>query len=127
LLSIVVDDDIIIRHNALEAARVVIQKCIEKGVGPANYHFKVNVYPHHVIRENTMATGAGADRVQDGMRKSFGKPVGRSARIVRGQRVFTIYFNFNDERFGKIKDALKSSVKKLPGSYIIVEERGVAS
>lgn len=126
-LAIVVDHHIIIRHNALESARVVIQKIIEKGVGPTNYHFKVNVYPHHIIRENVMATGAGADRVQDGMRKAFGKPMGRAARIVRGQAVFTIYFNFTEDRFQKIKTALKSAMKKLPGSFSVVGEKGVAS
>ncbi|MBI4170413.1 MAG: 50S ribosomal protein L16, partial [Candidatus Aenigmarchaeota archaeon] len=29
-----------------------------------------------MLRENALATGAGADRFQSGMRQSFGKPVG---------------------------------------------------
>jgi large subunit ribosomal protein L10e len=124
-VSIAVKDDIIIRHNSLEAARVVVQKVLEKYVGSANYHFKVNVYPHHVIRENIMATGAGADRVQDGMRKAFGKPTGRAARIRKGQAVFSISFNFTDERFLRVKSALKASCKKLPGEYTLVEKRSV--
>ncbi|MFH1788899.1 MAG: 50S ribosomal protein L16 [Candidatus Altiarchaeota archaeon] len=126
-LSIAVKYDIIIRHNSLEAARVVVQKELEKVLGPANYHFKVNVYPHHIIRENVMATGAGADRVQDGMRKSFGKPIGRAARVCKGQAVFTITSNYTEDKFGKIKKALKSAAQKLPGDYVFVEKRGVAS
>ncbi|MFH1835050.1 MAG: 50S ribosomal protein L16 [Methanobacteriota archaeon] len=126
-LAIAVKDDIIIRHNSIEAARIVIQKKIEKAIGAANYHFKINVYPHHIIRENTMATGAGADRVQDGMRKSYGKPIGRAARVYKSQPVFTVYFNHTDERFNRVKDALKAASKKLPGNFSFVEKRSVAA
>lgn len=126
-LAIAVKDNIILRHNCLEAARIVVQKSLEASIGPANYHFKVNVFPHHVIRENVMATGAGADRVQDGMRKSYGKPIGRAARVCKGQAVFTISFNYTDERFGKVKKALASATMKLPSDYVFVEKKVVAS
>ena len=33
-----------------------------------------------------MATGAGADRVQDGMRKAFGKPVSSVALVNANQK-----------------------------------------
>ncbi|MFC7029415.1 hypothetical protein ACFQH8_22010 [Halomicroarcula sp. GCM10025710] len=36
-------------------------------------------FPHQVLRENKQATGAGADRVSDGMRQAFGKIVGTAA------------------------------------------------
>jgi large subunit ribosomal protein L10e len=113
--DIVYKDRIMVRHNALEAARIQIQKRLEKEVGLANYHFKVNVFPHHVMRENVTATGAGADRVSEGMRKSYGKPIGRAARVKGGQAIITVRFAKTDSRIKSIKKALKLAANKLPG------------
>ena len=54
---------------------------MQRKSGRMGYHLKIRVYPHHIVRENPMATGAGADRVQDGMRKAFGKPVSSVAMV----------------------------------------------
>jgi large subunit ribosomal protein L10e len=59
-----------VRHNALESARITVNRAMEKKVGSANYRLSVRVYPHVVLRENKQATGAGADRVSQGMRAS---------------------------------------------------------
>ena len=119
-VSVVNEEDIIIRHNALEAARISTNKILERGLGVANYYFRIRVYPHHIMRENVMATGAGADRAQSGMRGSFGKPVGRAVRVRRGQKIFSIYFNNKDEKKQSIvKRALKTAVSKLPGSMSV--------
>jgi len=109
-----------VRHNALEAARIIVQKRLEKEVGLANYYFKVNVFPHHVLRENITATGAGADRVSQGMRRAFGKPVGRAARVRGGQAVFTVKFAYSDQRARLVKRALRLAVNKLPGEKAVV-------
>jgi len=69
-----------IRHSALEAGRVAAGRVLLKG-GTTNFHFRVNVYPHHVLRENKVATGAGADRISQGMRRAFGKAIGTAARV----------------------------------------------
>lgn len=113
-LSIIPDRDMMIRSNSMESARIVVQKYLEKSMGVSNFHFKVNTYPHHVIRENVMATGAGADRVQQGMRQSFGKPIGRAARLHRGQPLFTIYLNENPQAVKLVKSVLRTAMKKLP-------------
>jgi len=113
--EIVYDEQIMVRHNALEAARIIVQKKLEKEVGLANYYFKVNVYPHHVLRENVTASGAGADRVSMGMRKAFGAPIGRAARVKAKQTIFTVKFAANDQRAKQIKNALRLAVNKLPG------------
>ena len=119
-LSIASERDIQVRHNAMEAARIIVQKNLEKTLGVSNFHFKVRTYPHHVLRENVMATGAGADRVQQGMRQAFGKPVGRAARVHTGQRVFTVYFNDNPVTVKFVKKVLRIAMKKLPGPMKIV-------
>ncbi|MFP3229244.1 MAG: 50S ribosomal protein L16, partial [Nitrososphaeria archaeon] len=72
-----------VRHNALEAARVAASKTME-GIGEGNYYLVVKTYPHVVLRENKMIATAGADRLQEGMRRAFGKPVGLAARVEDG-------------------------------------------
>src|SRR3990167_10306016 len=66
-----------VRHNALESARTSVVRRLTNTLGK-DYHFQIRAYPHHVLRENKMITGAGADRMQTGMQRSFGKAMGRS-------------------------------------------------
>ena len=119
-VSIVVDRQMMVRHNAMEAARIVVQKYLEKNLCVSNFHFKVNTYPHHVMRENVMATGAGADRVQQGMRQAFGKPVGRAARMQKGQALFTVYVNESPQMLKMVKSVLRVAMKKLPGPMRLI-------
>jgi len=110
-----------IRHTALEAARVAINRRLASDVGRANYLMKVRTYPHHVLRENKQATGAGADRVSEGMRLAFGKAVGSAARVRPRQKVVSV-FTF-PQYVDKTKDALKHGSYKLPSpARIIIEE-----
>ena len=86
------------------------------------YHLKIRVYPHHIVRENPMATGAGADRVQDGMRKAFGKPVSSVAIAKANQKVLTI--DTNKRNFKDAKEALRRAAMKFPVPCRIVVEKG---
>ncbi|MDD5182025.1 MAG: 50S ribosomal protein L16 [Candidatus Nanoarchaeia archaeon] len=79
-----------VRHNALEAARVAVNKVLTTDIGLNGYYFKIKTYPHHVLRENALAAGAGADRFSTGMAHSFGKPTGIAAQIKAGQEVMYI-------------------------------------
>ncbi|MBN2042249.1 MAG: 50S ribosomal protein L16 [Candidatus Aenigmarchaeota archaeon] len=101
-----------IRHNALESARISVSKELQKKVGEEGFFLKVLVYPHHVLRENPLATGAGADRFQTGMRKSFGRPISRAARVREGQRIVEIRLDKVNINFGK--KALKIGAAKVP-------------
>ena len=110
-----------IRHTALEAARIAVNRRLMKEVGRMNFHFKIRVYPHHVLRENKQATGAGADRVSEGMRLSFGKAVGTAARVDSKQKIFTVYTTL--QYVDKVKDALRHGGYKLPSpTHIIIEQ-----
>lgn len=113
-VSIATTENIQIRSNSLEAARVAANKVLESGLGVNNFKLKVRTYPHHVLRENVMATGAGADRVQMGMRLSFGKPIGQAARIRAGQKIMSIYINNSGQAMALAKKAVKNAVIKLP-------------
>ena len=108
-----------VRHTALEAARISANRYISKMAGSQNYRLLVRVYPHHVLRENKQATGAGADRVSQGMRSSFGKNVGTAARVKQGQEVMTIMVNERMSQDAKI--ALKKASQKLPSPVNIVK------
>lgn len=113
-MDLICDQDIQIRHNALEAARQTTVRCLEKALGKKGFYFKIRTYPHHIMRENKMATGAGADRVQSGMRDSFGKPIGKTARIHKGQIIMSI--SVMADKVDVAKEALRRANAKLPGN-----------
>ena len=100
-----------IRHNALEAARVAASKKVAL-VGEENFLLKVVTYPHLVLRENKMIATAGADRLQEGMRKAFGKPIGLAARVNIGSVVLEL--SVKAENFEKGKEAMWAAATKLP-------------
>jgi large subunit ribosomal protein L10e len=120
-VDLVVEEACQIRHSALEAARITVNRRLMKDVGRSNFHFKVRIFPHHVLRENKQATGAGADRVSEGMRLAFGKAVGTAARVDANQKILTVYST--PQYLEKIKDALNHGGHKLPTpSHLKVSE-----
>jgi len=100
-----------IRHSALEAARVASNRILmDKLVN--NYRLDVHPYPHAILRENKMIFGAHADRLQQGMRGSFGKAIGTAARVRPDQTLISI--NVNADGVEAAKLALKRGSAKLP-------------
>ncbi len=111
-----------IRHNALEAARIAANRLLELKAGKDCYHFKIRVYPHQVLRENPIVMGAGADRISDGMRRAFGRPIGIAARVRPGQKLMTIKCK---KEFGAVaKEALKRANLKVSLRSRIIVEKG---
>jgi large subunit ribosomal protein L10e len=100
-----------LRDNAIEAARVVANKHLTDTIGDQNFRLVVIAYPHQVLREHKLATGAGADRFSSGMQKSFGKPTGLAARISAGGRIFEIHVM--NEHLNEAKIAAQKIGKKL--------------
>ena len=107
-----------IRDNALESARLIANRLLEGKVGKANFKFMIKVYPHHILRENPLAAGAGADRMSTGMKMSFGKPIGIAAQVKEKQVLFTVYTN--KEHLPLARRAMKLSSHKLPCSCMVV-------
>ena len=89
VLHLISNEQIQIRDNSLEACRQFINKQLET-TQAGQFYFIVKVAPHHILRENKMLTGAGADRMQTGMQLSFGKAIGRAALVPQGKEIFTI-------------------------------------
>ena len=121
-LSLKAKENCQIRHLALEAARIAANRFMVKKAGSVGFHLKVLIYPHIVLRENKQATGAGADRVSQGMRKAFGKAVGTAARVNRDQNLITI--STSKAFFLNAKDALRRASMKLPTPCYIVIVKG---
>jgi len=87
-VNLVSKEAIQLRHNAIESARTVVIRHLDKLGG--NYRLQIRAVPHHVLRENKMITGAGADRMQKGMALSFGRATGLAAQLKKGKVIFTI-------------------------------------
>jgi large subunit ribosomal protein L10e len=119
VLYLVAKQPVQIRHNALEAARIVATNFLEKMLG-TNYFLKILLFPHHVIREKPIATGAGADRYSQGMRLSFGQPSGTAVQIKEGQRLLMLRIKKENLEIGK--KALKKAGLKISTPIRIVAE-----
>jgi len=78
-----------LRDNSIESVRQFLNRFLLEKIGK-EFYFEVKVYPHHILRENKMITGAGADRMQTGMSQSFGRTMGRAALIKPGKTIFIV-------------------------------------
>jgi len=121
-ISLIAKEACQIRHSSLESARIAANRILLGNLGQANYNLKIRVFPHEVLRENKQATGAGADRVSQGMRQAFGKAVGTAARVRKGQRIMTL--SVNPAHFNLAKKSLKSAGQKLPTPIRLVIDKG---
>jgi len=116
-LYLISKDGVQIRHNALEAARVVAHSFLEKKVGPQNYYMQILRYPFHVIREKPIATGAGADRYSQGMRLAFGRPAGNALQVKPGTKIVMV--KTKKEFLDLAKEALRRFRSKIPAKCSI--------
>ena len=110
-ITLVTQRNMNVRHNALEAARMVSNRLLEKTIGK-DYHLRLKVYPFHVLRENAIASGAGADRTSTGMQKAYGKAVSCAARVFEGQTLMELRIGSANLKLGR--EALGRAEKKMP-------------
>jgi large subunit ribosomal protein L10e len=120
MVLVVANQSVQIRHNALEAARKTSNKVLEVKTGKVGYKLKLRVFPHHVLRENPLASGAGADRMSTGMAHSFGKPIGLAAQVKKGTAIFEILVDKNN--IPVAKDAARRIAAKIPCTCNVVIE-----
>lgn len=123
IMNLVTDERCQVRSQALEAARIAGNRHLEKHIGKNNFFFKVRVVPHHIIRENKQATGAGADRVSQGMRRAFGTNVGQAARVLRDQTLFELRTTKEFAKRGR--EALRKVGMKMPTPCRVEVVKGV--
>ncbi|MBU0929706.1 MAG: 50S ribosomal protein L16 [Nanoarchaeota archaeon] len=119
-IFLVSNEDLNIRHNALESARQVVNRDLDLAIS-GSYFFRIRAIPHHILRENKMLTGAHADRLQTGMAHSFGKPAGRAARVHKGNKIAEAHVD--ESGIETVKKAYRKAISKLPGKYSIKIEK----
>lgn len=118
-IDLISKGDLQIRHNAIESARLTANRFLEKNVGKQEFRMSIRIYPHHILRENPLASGAGADRMSTGMKMSFGKAIGSAAQVRQGQTLFSVFVEKN--KIAEAKKALKRASYKMPTSCRIEE------
>ena len=116
-VQLLINEKIQIRHMAIESTRLAANKTIEKATGESGYFSRLRIYPHVLLRENKMIAAAGADRLQEGMRRAFGKAVSLGARVRQGQVIYEAYVR--KEHLEHAKKAVRHACVKLPGTPTI--------
>jgi large subunit ribosomal protein L10e len=111
-----------IRHMAIEAARQVVNRELQKHLTREEYHFRIRIHPHHVLRENKMMAFAGADRMQDGMRRSFGKPTDMASRVKANSEILTVRIDV--ENYDKAVLSLRKAISKVPSPAKVLVGKG---
>lgn len=106
-----------IRHMAIESARLTANKKVEGVAGEGGYFSILRIYPHILLRENKMIATAGADRLQEGMRRAFGKAVSLAARVNRGQVLMEMHVK--KEHLELAKKAMRGACVKLPVTPLV--------
>ncbi len=124
-LDLIPRSSIQIRQEAIESARQTSLKWLETNLSKGGFFFKIRRYPYHILRENPLAAGAGADRVSTGMQKAFGKPIGVALQIREGERLFTV--SVNEDDIPTARKALKRAAKKLPCGFRITASKNQLS
>ncbi len=113
-LTLLSKKELQIRHNALESSRQSGNKILEAKVGKSEYYLQLRKHPHHMLRENVLASGAGADRMSTGMAGSYGKVVGLAAQVHKGDTLFICCVD--SKNIPTAKEALIRCKNKLPCS-----------
>lgn len=121
VLKMIAQEPVVIRDNALEACRMSLNKNLEKFL-LNKFFLAVRVYPHHMLRNNKTAAGAGADRISTGMTQSFGIIEGRAARVKAGQAIFFVAVD-SEQSVSTARKVMAMSKAKVPcGTKISFEK-----
>ena len=110
-----------ITSEALEAARIQANKYMTKNGGKDCFHMRIRAHPFHVLRINKMLSCAGADRLQTGMRQSWGKAYGTAARVKIGQILLSM--RVKPTSVLQAFEALRRARMKFPGRQVVVKSK----
>ncbi|QKQ98810.1 50S ribosomal protein L16 [Candidatus Nanohaloarchaea archaeon] len=112
-LELRIEEECQVRSEALEAGRVAANSHLSKVLDPEEgYFLKIIPYPHHVLRYHPLAGVAQADRYYEGMRKPFGRPIGRSALVNEDQAIIRV--EVGEEDVDEARKALERAGDKMP-------------
>jgi len=100
-----------ILDRALEASRIAANRYLTKHLGRGGFFMRIRPYPHNIIRETKFLGVAGADRIQQGMKRAFGKPIDRGAIVRPNQIIFEIWVK--EKHLEIAKEALRRVNPKI--------------
>src|SRR3989344_48878 len=112
ILRLLSDEQLVIKDLAIEAGRMILKKNLEKKL-TGKFYLWVKIHPHHILRNNKAAAGAGADRLSTGMKQSFGIIEGRAARVLGGQELFMVACD-SENTVKTARGILSMAKSKLP-------------
>lgn len=118
VVGLKVNKQIQISSNSLEAIRITINGVLQRKLGRQNFRLRIRPKPFQKIRENRMLAFAGADRVQSGMRNSFGRSMGVAARVRAGQIIVDIGTHLRN--LAEVRDRLRIASMKVSSPCQIV-------
>merc|ERR1711916_18576 len=95
-----------------EAARIQANKYMAKNTNKLGFHLR---------RINKMLSCAGADRLQTGMRQSYGKAYGTCARVRIGQILMSLRCKENHQHHAH--EALRRAKFKFLGRQVLVHSK----
>ncbi|PKM92178.1 MAG: hypothetical protein CVU81_01880 [Euryarchaeota archaeon HGW-Euryarchaeota-1] len=128
-IVVYVREPCVIRTNSIEASRKVIAGLFEKVfVSEKNkaYYIKILRYAHHIVREHIFASGAGADRVSQGMSHSYGKSGCVAIRLTaKNEPLLAIWIVATPAQEEKIVKSIDCVRKKIGAQTYIKVEHGV--
>lgn len=118
IVGLKVNHQIQISSNSLEAIRISINGVLQRKLGRLNFRLRIRPKPFQKFRENRMLAVAGADRIQSGMRNSFGRSSGVCARVRAGQVIVDLGCYIKD--LPLVRDRLRIASMKVSSSCQIV-------
>ncbi len=119
LVSLIFTEETQLRDNAIESSRMELHKLLEAAM-KGSYFLMVRTYPHHVLREHSIGSVAGSDRMTTGMAHSFGKSIGIAARIKSNGKLFSVACS--EENISKVRNACNQVKSKIPGKKTVIVE-----
>ncbi|KKK41736.1 MAG: 50S ribosomal protein L10e [Candidatus Lokiarchaeum sp. GC14_75] len=121
VVGLKVNRQIQISSNSLEAIRITINSGLQKTLGRQNFRLRIRPKPFQKFRENRMLAFAGADRVQSGMRNSFGRSTGVCARVRAGQIIVDVGIQLKN--LAIVRDRLRIASMKIssPCQTVVLE------
>jgi len=119
VVGLKISKQIQISSNALEAIRISVNSPLQDKVGRTNYRMRIRPKPFQKYRENRMLAFAGADRVQSGMRNSFGRSTGVCARVRAGAIIIDVGTHIKN--LDVVRERLRiASMKISCGAQIVI-------
>ena len=123
VVGLKVNRQIQISSNTLEAVRITINGVLQRKLGRQNFRLRIRPKPFQKYRENRMLAFAGADRVQSGMRNSFGRSTGVCARVRAGQIIADVGVDLKNLALVRDRYRIASMKISSPCQIVILKYR----